>query len=159
MRVVSNTSPLNYLILIGRANILPKLFELVVIPEAVFNELTSASTPQLVSDWIANKPKWLVVQRAPDVNIGEMEEIQIGERQAICLAQEIRSDYILLDDHRARRIAKSRGVNIVGTLGILVSADEENLTNLNDAISDLQKTNFRASSELLESLLNRETRR
>lgn len=157
MTVVSNTSPLNYLILIGRANILPKLFGQVLIPEAVLSELTSASTPQLVSEWIANKPEWLVVQKAPDVSVGEMEQIQIGERQAICLAQEICSDYVLLDDHQARRTAKRRGVNVIGTLGILVSADEDNLINLNDAINDLQQTNFRASPKLFDSLLNRET--
>jgi predicted nucleic acid-binding protein len=157
MTVVSNTTPLNYLILIGRANVLGKLYGQVFIPEAVFNELTSASTPQLVRAWIDNKPVWLIVQQAPPVIVGEMEEIQIGERQAICLAQEIRSEYVLPDDHRARQIAKHRGVNVVGTLGILASAAEENLTNLNEAIDDLQKTNFRLSPKLLESLLNRES--
>jgi predicted nucleic acid-binding protein len=55
MTVVSNTTPLNYLILIGRVDVLSKLYELVIIPEPVFNELTAPSTPQLVRDWIANK--------------------------------------------------------------------------------------------------------
>lgn len=157
MTVVSNTTPLNYLILIGRADILSKLYVLVVIPEAVFNELTAPSTPQLVREWIANKPDWLIVQRAPSDIAGQMEEIQIGEREAIALAQAIRSDYALLDDRRARQIAKHRGVNVVGTLGILISAADKGLTNLSEAIDDLKKTNFRASPELLESLLNRES--
>jgi predicted nucleic acid-binding protein len=85
-----------------------------------------------------------------------MEEIQIGERQAIVLAKAIRADYVLLDDRRARQMAKHRGVNVVGTLGILISAAEQDLTNLSEAIDDLKQTNFRASPELLESLLNRE---
>jgi predicted nucleic acid-binding protein len=84
-----------------------------------------------------------------------MDDIQIGERQAIGLAKAIRAAYVLLDDRRARQIATHRGVNVVGTLGILISADEHGLTDLIEAIDALKKTNFRASPELLESLLNR----
>jgi predicted nucleic acid-binding protein len=156
MTVVSNTTPLNYLILIGRAEILSKLYEQVVIPEAVFNELTTPSTPKLVRGWIANMPAWLIIQPAPPVIAGEMQEIQIGERQAISLAKAIRAEYVLLDDRRAREIARDRGVNVVGTLGILIGAAEQGLTNLTEAIDALKKTNFRASPALLESLLNRE---
>ena len=68
MTVVSNTTPLNYLILIGQADILSKLYELIVIPEAVFNELTAQSTPQLVQEWIASKPAWLEVRPAPSTH-------------------------------------------------------------------------------------------
>ena len=157
MTVVSNTTPLNYLILIGRADILNKLYTLVAIPEAVFNELTAPSIPISVREWIANKPVWLIVREAPPVIAGEMEEIQIGEREAISLAQAIRSDYVLLDDRRARQIARNRGLAVVGTLGILIGAAEKGLINLKDAIDDLKKTNFRASPELLESLLNPES--
>jgi predicted nucleic acid-binding protein len=156
MTVVSKTTPLNYLILIGRAEILSKLYEQVVIPEAVFNELTTPSTPKLVRDWIADRPGWLTIQQAPPVIAGDMEEIQIGEGQAIVLAKAIRADYVLLDDRRARQMAKHRGVNVVGTLGILINAAEQDLTNLNEAIDDLKKTSFRAAPQLLESLLNRE---
>lgn len=148
--VVSNTTPLNYLTLIGRANILSSLYELVVIPEAVFNELTA---PQLVREWITNKPAWLEVRQAPPTAVGDMEEIQIGERQAISLAQVIQADFVLLDDLRARRISKQRGITVVGTLGVLASAAQEGLINLKEAIEELRKTNFRVSAKLLESLL------
>lgn len=156
MTVVSNTTPLNYLILIGRADILSKLYELVVIPEAVFNELTAESTPQLVRDWMTNKPAWLEVRQAPQAIVGDMEEIQIGERQAISLAQLIQSDFVLLDDLRARQIAKQRGINVVGTLGVLASAAQAGLINLRDALAELRTTNFRVSTKLLESLLTKD---
>src|SRR3977135_2474051 len=106
MSVVSNTTPLNYLILIGRAEILSALYELVVIPGAVFDELTSARAPSLVRDSILSKPDWLRVQEAPLTTDLKLDEIQIGERQAILLAQQIHSDFIVLDDRRARRIAR-----------------------------------------------------
>jgi len=56
MTVVSNTTPLNYLVLIGRADILRALYQTVMIPEAVFLELTSQSTPELVKEWILSNP-------------------------------------------------------------------------------------------------------
>jgi uncharacterized protein len=101
-------------------------------------------------------PPRLIVIQAPPLIPGVMEEIQIGERQAIALAKAISADYVLLDDRRARQIAKQSGLNVVGTLGILIDGAEQGLTNLNEAINVLKKTNFRASPELLESLFTRE---
>ena len=85
-----------------------------------------------------------------------LDEIQIGERQAIVLAQEIRSDFIILDDRRARRIAQDQGLNVIGTLGILTIAAEKGLINLSEALDDLKTTNFRVSSSLLASLADQD---
>jgi predicted nucleic acid-binding protein len=82
MSVVSNTTPLNYLILIGRVEILGDLHELIVIPGAVYEELTSPNTPKLVKDWTLNKPDWLRVQEIADITDDKLDEIQVGERQA-----------------------------------------------------------------------------
>lgn len=152
MIAVSNTTPLNYLVLIGRAEILSSLYELVVIPGAVFAELTSAHAPNLVRDWTLRKPDWLRVQETPNVPDSTLDEIQIGEREAIILAQQIRSDFGFLDDRKARQLAQKRGLNVVGTLGILTTATKKGLINLHDALDDLKKTNFRVSLSLLESL-------
>ena len=152
MSTVSNTTPLNYLILIGRAEILRDLHELIVIPGAVYDELTSPNTPKLVKDWTLNKPDWVRVQEIPDITDSTLDEIQVGERQAIVLAQQIRSEFIILDDRRARRLAHDRGLNVIGTLGILTTAAEKGFITLRGALDDLKKTNFRVSSSLLESL-------
>jgi len=156
MSVVSNTTPLNYLILIGRAEILSALYELIIIPGAVFEELTSASAPIPVRDWILSKPDWLRVQEAPGITAPQLDEIQIGEREAILLAQQIRSEFIILDDRRARRIARDSGLNVIGTLGILTTAAEKGFITLREALDDLRNTNFRVSASLLESLADRE---
>lgn len=52
MIVVADTSPLNYLILIGEANLLYELYGRVLIPEAVFSELAHPIAPPAVVDWI-----------------------------------------------------------------------------------------------------------
>jgi predicted nucleic acid-binding protein len=87
MTVVSNTTPLNYLVLIGRVEIPNALYEQVVIPQAVFAELTSTRAPDKVREWVTGKPKWLTVEQAPNVIDSELDEIQIGEREAILLAE------------------------------------------------------------------------
>lgn len=156
MTVVSNTTPLNYLILIGQADILHKLYELVLIPEAVFNELSTASTPQLVREWIATKPSWLELRKASAAPLGELEEIQIGERQAIALAQVVHPEFVLLDDRRAGEIAKQLGLQVIGALGILARAAQLGLLDLTDALERLRRTNFRISPDLLDSLLTKD---
>jgi predicted nucleic acid-binding protein len=63
MPVVSNTSPLNYLVLIGEIEILPALHHHVVIPVAVSEELHDPATPDAVRGWIENPPGWLEIRR------------------------------------------------------------------------------------------------
>jgi predicted nucleic acid-binding protein len=63
MLVVSDTSPINYLVLIQQETLLPILYERVVIPPAVHEELQRSQTPEEVRQWIAYLPVWLSVQR------------------------------------------------------------------------------------------------
>ncbi|MGA2572065.1 MAG: hypothetical protein ABSF23_16270 [Terracidiphilus sp.] len=56
MIVVADTSPLNYLILIGEIEILPKLYDKVLLPEEVHRELQRAQTPSAVREWAASLP-------------------------------------------------------------------------------------------------------
>lgn len=59
MIVVSDTSPINYLVLIQAIELLPKLFGKVVIPQAVLYELRQKRTPEAVKNWIDSRPNWL----------------------------------------------------------------------------------------------------
>ena len=136
MTVVSNTTPLNYLVLIERVEILNLLFEQVVIPQEVFAELTSIAAPDKVRAWVTSSPGWLAVEQAPNVIDPELDVIQVGERQAILLAERIRADFIFLDDRKARRIGAVRGLNVVGTLGILTIAAEKGFITLSDALDE-----------------------
>jgi predicted nucleic acid-binding protein len=64
MIVIADSTPLNYLILIHQADLLPPLFDRVVIPPAVFEELQHQETPDLVRRWIAGPPSWLQARAA-----------------------------------------------------------------------------------------------
>ena len=61
--VVADTGPLNYLVLIGAIEIIPRICETVLIPAAVRDELSHSRAPQLVRDWIAHPPAWLGVHK------------------------------------------------------------------------------------------------
>ena len=62
--VVADTGPINYLILIGHIDVLPVLFEKVILPSAVRGELTEPHAPVAVQNWIAAAPGWLEVRQA-----------------------------------------------------------------------------------------------
>jgi predicted nucleic acid-binding protein len=155
--VVADTSPLNYLVQCEVVGVLGQLYGEVVIPQAVLDELTHPGAPEAVRRWIVSRPSWTTV-RSPSA-IDEKLSLGRGEVEAICLAQEIHADEILLDDGRARRAATERGLTVTGTLGVLEAAAKRGLINLSDAVQVLERTNFRIDPSLLREALRRDAQR
>jgi predicted nucleic acid-binding protein len=118
MIIISNTSPINYLILIEQINLLPELFQQIIIPQAVYTELSDRFAPPTVQAWIANQPGWLKIQPISQSVDAIANLLDPGETEAILLAQELNADLLILDDMKARRIAQDRGLAITGILGI-----------------------------------------
>lgn len=153
MIVVSDTSPLCYLLLIEEIEVLPQLFGRVIIPQRVRDELLTPAAPQVVRGWIAQPPDWLEVQTITNQIAPALNQLDLGEQEAITLALQLQADLILLDDLAARRIATEMQLEIVGLLGILGSAAEKGKIDFSAAIERLQQTTFRASPKLIDSLL------
>lgn len=153
MLVVADSSPLNFIIRLGHTEVLPALFERVSIPPAVATELTRPMMPKAVRDLIAQPPTWLDVI-AP-ITIERIPGIDPGEEAAISLARQLRADALLIDEKDGRRAAAARGVQIVGTVGILESAAERRLLNLATAFEQLKATEFRIRPEYLDDRLRR----
>ncbi len=151
MIVVSDTSPINYLVLIEFQNLLPELFDLVLIPEAVHRELQAGGTPEPVRQFVAAAPGWLEVRSAPDVP-ATIAHLDSGEREAIALALAVGTEFVLLDERKGRQAAKEHGLQAYGTLAVIGLAAERNLVALEDALDRLQKTNFRVSPRLLKAV-------
>jgi len=84
--VVSDTSPLNYLITIEEVGILAALYERVLIPEMVFRELQHPRAPSPVREWIAQVPAWLEVHSVHISASKDSVALDPGERDAISLA-------------------------------------------------------------------------
>ena len=87
MIVVSDTSPLNYLVLIGHVDVLPTLFDRIVTPPAVIAELLHPSTPQIVHAWAMTPPSWLEI--IPPSLIDSSLNLGRGEAEAISVALEL----------------------------------------------------------------------
>lgn len=155
MIIVSNTSPINYLILIEQIHLLSQLFQEIIIPQAVYSELSDALAPPPVKTWIATPPNWLKIQPVSQPADAIVDLLDPGESEAILLAQQLNADLLLLDDMKARRAAKDRGLAIAGILGILDRATTMKLIDLPATIQCLQNTSFWASESLLQKLLDK----
>ncbi|WP_375464221.1 DUF3368 domain-containing protein [uncultured Methylobacterium sp.] len=151
--VVADTGPLNYLVLIGHASILPTLFEAVFIPEAVQAELSHSETPALVRVWIAAPPPWLMIRPAVTGWDTGLQALDEGERAAILLALALDADLILMDDRTGVSVARSKGFAVTGTLGLLDLAARRGLIDLADAFARLRKTSFRCRPDLIDAIL------
>jgi predicted nucleic acid-binding protein len=79
MIVVADTSPLNYLILLDQAEILPRFYGLVLAPSAVLNELRHPDAPTIVRSWAVSPPSWLEVRQVRQVDSTLAEELGAGE--------------------------------------------------------------------------------
>jgi predicted nucleic acid-binding protein len=157
MIVVSDTSPINYLILIELQDLLPKLFDRILIPEAVHRELQSAAAPDPIKRVLAEAPDWLEVRSSPEIDPA-LQQLDSGEREVITLALSIEAESVLLDERRGRQAARERGLAVSGTLGVIRLAADQGLVALTDALDRLEKTNFRATPKLISSLRGRAPR-
>ena len=146
--VVSDTTPLNYLILIGKVDVLPRLFDKVLIPPAVLRELSHPDTPPLVTMWVGNLPAWVEV-KAPGriLSLG----LDAGESEAVSLAAEL-GIAVLMDEHAGRTAAEREGVLVVGTLAVLNIADAKGWLDFEAAVDQLGATNFRCSKAVLQKI-------
>jgi predicted nucleic acid-binding protein len=155
MIIVSNTTPLCYLTLIGHVEILPKLFGNIHIAQKVLEELRHPAAPPPVRNWAANPPEWLKIHSDPMEPDNSLAALDPGERTALRLFEQLRANVVLLDEAAARALAVQRGLRISGTLGIIFDAAQAGLLDLNSALGLLRHTNFRASPALWRSLYMR----
>ena len=151
--VVADTGPIHYLVLIGHIDILPRLFERVVLPSLVLAELSHELAPACVKRWAAAAPAWLEVAESPTVTLSA--GIHKGEAAAIALATLLHADLLLMDDRRGVIAAERQGLNVTGTLGVLEFAAGHGLLDFAQAVSALKLTTFRMPLALLGELLNK----
>jgi predicted nucleic acid-binding protein len=155
--VVSDTSPLHYLILCGAETILPRLFRQVVIPPIVFSEMQQPNTPSPVREWARSLPDWVAIQSPKSLNLAL--DVDAGELEAICLAQEIHADAVLMDDRAGRNAAIHCGLAVVGTIGLLEQAAAHGLIELPSTLARLRQTNARLDPKLIQAALARDQAR
>ena len=150
--VVADSSPLNYLTLVGEVDVLHRLYGTIVVPQQVLTELTDPAAPLQVRNWALSLPDWIDV-RVALVDDPGLRHLDPGERAAIVLAQSESGALLLIDDAAGRIEASRRGILTVGTLGILRAASVKELVDLPTVLARLLETNFRVSMTLVDQLL------
>ena len=155
--VVSDTGPLHYLVLCGTIEVLPRLFDRVIIPAAVQAELQHANTPAPVRQWVSSLPSWAEVRRATPCDLGV--KMGAGETEAIALALQLKVAAILVDDDKARKFAIRKGLAAVGTLAILEKASENRWIDLPAVLTALVQTNIHLHPRLVNEALTRHAER
>jgi predicted nucleic acid-binding protein len=151
---ITNTSPALYLYRIGALDILPQLFERVWIPNAAVLELKEGRQrgydvpdpvdfPWLqVTDPRSMPSEWLAL------------DLGAGERAAMALALENPDRIVLLDDTLARRIAQAAGLQVWGTLKVLLEAKSQGMVeSIAPLVNRLQDTGMWISDEIRQRVL------
>lgn len=157
MIVVADTSPLNYLVLIGEIELLRALYDKVLIPREVHSELLRMRAPLAIREWAAALPGWCEVRSATTTDDPKLRELDPGERDAIQLALDSGVDTVLMDEVDGRREAARRHLHVIGTLAVLEQGAHRGLVNFRDALQRLEHTNFRLSAAVRDEFLKRNT--
>ena len=161
MPVVSNTSPILNLAIVGQLALLRQQFGKIQIPMAVLEELQiDENRPGSPLIQAAIAAGWIQVQSVSSQPLVQllMQSLDKGESEAIALAIELGADWTLLDEREGRKVAKSLGLKVTGILGVLLRAKASGeLPSLKPVIDELiGKAGFRIAPELLATILQQE---
>ena len=152
--VVADASPIIALGGIERLDLLRELYGTITIPKAVFSEITARrdfAARQLIesSDWITiSEPN-----RILDVS-QISKRLHQGEIEAISLALEMENSLLIVDDLLARKEAMKQGLQITGTVGVLLRAERQGLVNnLSDILNQIQKNGLYIPENIIKELV------
>ena len=142
--VISDTSSLILLDKIGELELLHKLYDSII------------TTPQIALEFRETLPEWIIIIDVKDNKYFSFLETQVdkGEASAIALAEEFEDTILLLDDLKARKLAKKLNLKFTGTLGVIHKAKQVGIINeIKPLIDKLLLTNFRISEIVVTELL------
>jgi uncharacterized protein len=156
MIVVSDTSALSNLALVNHLWLLEAIYQTVIIPDVVANELAAASNPIISTilqlGWIQTQP--LTNPRLAN-QLQQDRGLDAGEANAIALALELQADDLLIDERLGRQEATRLGLSIIGILGILLVAKQRSLIPQVQPVMDalINQAGFRVSPQLYQRIL------
>lgn len=154
--VICNTSPIQYLYQADVLELLPALAGQVYIPEAVVAELEEGRRRNVLLPALEDL-SWLVVRPVRDRTLLPLvTHLGDGEKEVLALGLETQDPLLLLDDRDARRYARTLGLEITGTLGLLLRAKERGILDAVQPVLDrLQSLRFRLNVRTREMVLKR----
>lgn len=153
MKVIVNTGPLVSLSKIHRLQIIQKFGNILAL-QGVISEI-NYKQDEVSAEVSKTSHDWLKIKIVKDKNLLDVltKELDGGEAEVICLALEQKADWVVLDDHDARRFAHRYGLNVIGTLGLLAWAKKKGfIKSFLSEVERLQNAGFYATAELTKKL-------
>ncbi len=149
---VVNSTPLIALSIVGHLDLLPLLLDDVVIPASVHKEVIAQGRGRPGSTQVS-QAEWFTVSRPHETSPlpAEIMGLDQGEIDVILLARELEAAWVLIDEKLARQIAKAMGLQVRGTLGVLLAAYRAGLLSREDslrAVRKLARSSVRLSDKL-----------
>ena len=154
--VICNTSPIQYLYQADVLELLPTLAGQVYVPEAVVAELQEGQRRNVLLPALEDL-SWLIVRPVRDRTLLPLvTHLGDGEKEVLALGLETQDPLLLLDDRDARRYAQTLGLEISGTLGLLLRAKERGILGAVRPVLDrLQALRFRLNAKTRQMVLKR----
>lgn len=157
MKVVCNTSPITNLAAIAQLDLLYQLYVEILIPQAVYDELTALQNP-VPGTVEVQTLSWIRVQRVANQSqvVEFRQTVDAGEAEALALALEVSAERVLIDDAAGRAIALELGLTITGVLGVLLMAKQRQLIAAVRPLMDalIAQAGFWVSEELYQRVLH-----
>lgn len=154
-KVVVNTTPLIALSHVGQLSILKKLYGEIIIPEAVYREL-SVKADSVCKKAVDSSLDWIRVDKIKNQMAKDMYKTQLhdGEVEVMILSKEIAADVVIIDDANAKKHAKYLELPVTGTLGVLIKARQEGYVDeLKPILQQMMENGIYISRSLLELCL------
>ncbi len=152
MLVIADSSALIALSIAHSLEILVKLYKKIIVPVAVYTEVSQFEKEQslTLSKFLKNKVVTTDLSQFI-LNVGGLGQ---GELEAMALYKNQNADLLLIDDRRARLIAEHNDINCTGSLGVLLHAKDKGIINkIKPAVTRLKRSEIYYSSELLQTVL------
>jgi len=156
MIIVSNTTPLIGLATIGRFEILRQLFGEVYIPKAVYDEAVTVGREDGGAKREVSEASWIKVVEIQDRLAVEvlLDELDLGEAEAIVLARELDAEWVLMDEKKGRRKLSQLEIQKIGTVGILLKAKQVGLIKtIRKDLEQLREKGFSISQPVIDAVL------
>ena len=154
-KVICNTGPIVALSMIARIDILRHLFELVAIPEVVHNEILEGG---VTNAGLASyrKVKWIKIMTLSNpIDPLLRTSLDAGEAALIGLARDMSVNLVLVDERKARKIARTiYGLHVIGSARVLVEAKKRGLLdNVGAALQAMRDGGYWISDSIVDAAL------
>lgn len=152
-KIIVNSTPLIALAKANKLEILKEMYEHIIIPEAVYREVTEKD--DIAAQRIEAAREWIEVRKV-DSNLDRRmyrAKLHEGEVEVMLLAQEIGADVVIIDDGADRKTAEYLGLPLTGTLGVMIKAKQRGLLEaVMPVVQQMEQNGIFFSKELKEKI-------